>query len=80
MQTVPGPDGPQRFYQLILQEDLLGGWSVIRQFGAMGERGSQKSEHFHDRDSAQKSLMSHRDRQLKRGYSVMFVHGGGRAR
>jgi len=76
MQTAPGAGTPQRFYQLILQEDLLGGWSVVRQYGAMGARGTQKREHFASREAAQGALLTHRDRQLKRGFSIMFVHGG----
>lgn len=75
MQTMPGASGPPRFYELILQEDLLGGWTLIRQSGRTGVRGNYRKEHFDDRCSAQQALVQHRDRQLAKGYAVMFIHG-----
>ena len=77
MQTLPGAEGPPRFFQLILQEDLLGGWTLIRQWGQTGARGSQRKEHFDDRCAAQLALVERRDQQLAKGYAVMFVHGAG---
>ncbi len=78
MQTPPGRGEVPRYYQLILQEDLLGGWSLLRQWGRMGSRGALRKEHFDDRDAAQRALIAHRDQQLKRGFNVMFIHGGSR--
>lgn len=75
MQTRPQPGETLRFYQLILQEDLLGGWTVLRQWGPVGGRGTQRLEHFTSLDEAQAALIFQRDRQLKRGYQVMFIHG-----
>lgn len=75
MQTRPQPDQVLRFYQLLLQEDLLGGWSLVRQWGPLGSRGTQRQEHFQTLDDAQDALMAQRDRQLGRGYQVMFIHG-----
>ena len=77
MQTLPAADAPQRYYELILQKDLLGGWSVVRQYGRMGARGTLKKEHFGEREAAQNALMGYRDRQIKRGFKQMFVHAGG---
>ncbi len=76
MQTAPGQAQAPRFYQLILQEDLLGGWSVLRQWGRLGTRGALRKEHFDDLDAAQQALVDHRDEQIKRGFNVMFIHGG----
>ena len=75
MQTRGGDGDAPRFYQLILQEDLLGGWSVVRQWGRMGSRGAFRKNHFESLESAQEALMSYRDHQLKKGFSVMFIHG-----
>ena len=76
MQTTPGTQGPPRFFELILQEDLLGGWTLIRQWGQTGTRGSHRKEHFDDRCTAQQALVDYRDRQLRKGFAVMFIHGG----
>lgn len=75
MQTRPEPDNPARFYQLILQEDLLGGWTLIRQWGRVGERGTSRQEFFDDVDSAQDALTRYRRRQAEQGFRVTFVQG-----
>jgi predicted DNA-binding WGR domain protein len=77
MQTPPTAEGPPRFFELILQEDLLGGWSLIRQSGRTGTRGTLRKELFDDQVSAQQALVKHRDQQLRKGFVVMFIHGGG---
>lgn len=74
MQTLPHGGTPPAFYQLILQEDLLGGWTLIRQWGAMGKRGVHRREHFDDHHSAQEALIERRDNQLSKGFQIMFVH------
>lgn len=75
MQTPPTADVPPRFCHLILQQDLLGGWNVVRESGSQGGSGRLRREHFDDRDSAVQALIRLRDAQLKRGYQVVFVQG-----
>ncbi|KGM57447.1 hypothetical protein N799_08420 [Lysobacter arseniciresistens ZS79] len=71
------PDGPEapRFVQLMLQPDLLGGWTLVRETGQIGGRSQVRREQFLDRDSAQQALEQARDQQLKRGFQVMFSQG-----
>jgi predicted DNA-binding WGR domain protein len=76
-------DQPPRYYQLVLQEDLLGGWTLIRESGRQGAGGARsKQEYFVNRDAAQHALLKARDGQLARGFRVVFVegdrHNGGR--
>jgi len=73
MQIPPQDDKAPRFYHLHLQEDLLEGWSLIREWGYQGTRGRVVREHFPDRDSAEAALIRLRDEQLKRGYRVVFM-------
>jgi len=73
MQIPPQDDKAPRFYHLHLQEDLLEGWSLIREWGYQGARGRVAREHFPDRDSAEAALVRARDEQLKRGYRVVFM-------
>ena len=75
MQSNPGSAEPQKYFQLILQQDLLGGWSLIRETGQQGTRGSLKREQFLDLEAAQAALVKARDQQLKRGFRVMFSQG-----
>jgi len=79
MQTRPQPNEVLRFYQLLLQEDLLGGWSLVRQWGQLGARGTLRKDYFTSHDQAQSALMSLRDRQIGKGYQVMFIHGAPRS-
>ncbi|MFK7955972.1 MAG: WGR domain-containing protein [Lysobacterales bacterium] len=78
MQTHPQPSEVLRFYELLLQEDLLGGWSLVRQWGQLGSRGTLRKDLFPSQDEAQAALVAQRDRQLGRGYQVMFIHGSAR--
>jgi predicted DNA-binding WGR domain protein len=76
MQIPPEGDKAPRFYHLHLQEDLLEGWSLIREWGYQGARGRTTQEHFADRETAEEALIRVRDEQLKRGYQVVFMQAG----
>ena len=71
------PDGHEapRFVQLMLQPDLLGGWTLVRESGKIGGRSQLRREQFLDRDCAFVALEQARDQQLKRGFQLMFVQG-----
>ena len=73
------PDGHEapRFVQLMLQPDLLGGWTLVRESGQVGGRSQVRREQFLDRDSALQALEQARDQQLKRGFQLMFAQGAG---
>jgi predicted DNA-binding WGR domain protein len=73
MQIPPQGEQPPRFYHLHLQEDLLGGWTLIREWGYQGARGRVLREHYADREEAEAALIRVRDEQLNRGYLVVFM-------
>ncbi len=75
MQTPPIPNEPQRYFQLILQQDLLGGWTLIRESGQVGARSTVRREQYLELDAAQEALEKARDQQLKKGLKVMFSQG-----
>jgi predicted DNA-binding WGR domain protein len=75
MQIAPTPNKPPGFYHLILQPDLLGGWSLIRESGRQGATGRVRRDHYPDRDSAIEAMMRLRDERLKGGYRVVYVQG-----
>ncbi|MGD8514183.1 MAG: hypothetical protein PVF52_01110 [Granulosicoccaceae bacterium] len=79
MQT-PIPDSGSaprapRFCHLIVQEDMLAGWSLIKETGYQGGSGRVTRTHFNERDSAVQALLKERDRQLTNGYNVVFIEG-----
>ncbi len=75
MQIPAIDDKPPRFYHLFLQQDLLGGWSLIKESGYQGGRGRVKRDHHKSRIDAEEALVATRDSQIKRGYRVVFVQG-----
>ena len=73
---IPAFDGkPPRYYQLVLQEDLINGWTLVREWGQQGYAGRVKRDHFAERSSAEAALLRVRDSQLKRGFKVVFMQG-----
>lgn len=75
MQIPAMEDRPPRFYQLMLQKELMGGWTLIRNWGDTGSAGRVKRDHFDDWEEAQSALLRVRDTQVGRGYKVMFMQG-----
>jgi predicted DNA-binding WGR domain protein len=75
MQTIQSQDQPLRFYQLHLQQDLLGSWVLVRESGFQGSRGQVKRSSFQNRDEAEQEMSRLRDMQAKRGYRVVFREG-----
>ena len=75
MQTRSDDSAPLRFYQLSLQQDLLGGWTLYREWGNQGARSSMKREVYLDRDSAVSAFEKARDSQVKRRFRVVFSQG-----
>lgn len=75
MQTQPQGSEAPKYCHLILQQDLLGGWTLLRESGQQGGRGTLKREVYLEREAAELALMAARDAQLRRGFHVMFFQG-----
>jgi predicted DNA-binding WGR domain protein len=75
MQIPPSEGQVPRYYHLHLQEDLLEGWTLVREWGYQGAGGRLKKEHFMNKGEAQQAMLKVRDEQLKRGYRVVFFQG-----
>ena len=72
--STTGVEAP-RYYQIVLQQDLLGGWTLFREWGQQGGRASSKREVYLERDAALVAFEHARDAQIKRGFRVMFSQG-----
>jgi predicted DNA-binding WGR domain protein len=77
LQTPYSGDRPPRFYHLFLQEDLLEGWTLVKEWGFQGSSGRVVRQHFASREAAMEALLASRDQQINRGYRVMFAEGQG---
>ena len=75
MQIPAFEEKPSRYYQLLLLEDLLDGWTLIREWGQQGRSGRVKRDQFENREMAENALLRVRDSQLKRGFKVVFMQG-----
>ncbi|MGA9333118.1 MAG: WGR domain-containing protein [Rudaea sp.] len=75
MQTKPDPAESPRYYQIALQQDLLGGWTLTREWGRQGGRITLKREVYLERDDALVAFEHARDAQIKRGFQIMFSQG-----
>jgi len=75
LQSDQSESGTLRFVHLILQEDLVSGWTLIRESGKQGSPGTIKREHFEDQDEAMSAMIKWRDKNIKRGYRIAFIQG-----
>lgn len=75
LQTPPTQGEALRFYQLAIQQDLFAGWNLIREWGYQGSSGRMVRTHFDEYAQAQQAMINTRDRQIKRGYHVVFTQG-----
>ena len=64
-----------KYVQLVLQQDLLGGWLLLRESGHTGGKATLRKEQFLDQKQAFDAFERARDAQLKRGFQVMFAQG-----
>ncbi len=75
MQNKPGPTEAPKYAQFLLQQDLLGGWTLIKEIGTPGGKAQIKRELYLDLLAAQDAIMQARDLQLKKGLMVTFAEG-----
>ncbi|HEV2608142.1 MAG TPA: WGR domain-containing protein [Xanthomonadaceae bacterium] len=75
LQHPPTAAEAPRFVQLSLQEDLLGGWLLVRETGHIGQRSTVKREQYLERDEAMAAFEKARDTNVKRGFQIVFVQG-----
>lgn len=75
MQITSEPDKAPRYYQLLLLEDMIDGWTLVREWGQTGKSGRVKRDHFEDHASAEAAMLRVRDAQLNRGFKVVFMQG-----
>lgn len=77
MQNIAADKKSPRFYHLMLQKDLLEGWTLIREWGIQGSPGRVKRDHHLTREDALTALVGVRNAQLRRGFQVVFTQGEG---
>lgn len=75
LQQKPLAGEAPKYVQLVLQQDLLGGWSLLRETGLIGGKCQLKREQYLDHPAALLAFEKARDQQVKKGFMVMFAQG-----
>ena len=75
LQQKPSAGEAPKYVQLMLQQDLLGGWTLLRETGQIGGRATLKREQYLLQDEANAAFEKARDSHLKRGFQLMFARG-----
>ena len=75
LQQRPTAGEAPKYVQLTLEQDLFGGWFLVRESGTTGARPTVKREQYLARDTALAAFESARDAQLKRGFRITFSEG-----
>jgi predicted DNA-binding WGR domain protein len=75
MQHIAADKKSPCFYHLMLQKDLLEGWTLIREWGIQGSPGRVKRDYYLTWGAALAALACIRNTQLRRGFQVVFTQG-----
>jgi hypothetical protein len=75
LQQHPQAGESPKYVQLSLQQDLLGGWLLLRESGQTGGKATLKKEQYLAQDEALAAFERARDAQLKGVYQVIFGLG-----
>jgi len=60
-----------RFYTMILQETLFGEWSLVREWGRIGQGGQLMESHHTTAQEAQACAEQILRQKLRKGYQIM---------
>ena len=75
LQQRPVAGEAAKYVQLSLQQDLLGGWTLLRESGQIGGKSQLRREQYLERDAALTAFEAARDAQVRKGFQVMFAQG-----
>ncbi len=75
MQQPPQGQESPRYVSISLQQDLLGGWLLLRETGLIGGKSQLKRELFLETEPAYDAFEKARAAFLKKGFQVMFIQG-----
>ena len=75
MQQPPQGQESPRYVSISLQQDLLGGWTLLRESGLIGGKSQLKREQFLETESAIDAFENARAAHTNKGFQVVFVQG-----
>jgi predicted DNA-binding WGR domain protein len=75
LQLKPLAGESPKYVQLTLQQDLLGGWTLLRESGLIGGKSQLRREQYLEHAAALAAFEAARDAQVRKGFHVMFAQG-----
>ncbi|GIX39526.1 MAG: hypothetical protein KatS3mg128_0575 [Silanimonas sp.] len=75
LQQRPSGGEAPKYVQLTLEQDLFGGWFLVRESGTTGAKATVRREQFLAREQALAAFEAARDAQVRRGFQIMFAQG-----
>ena len=72
LQQRPSAGEAARYVQLTLQQDLLGGWTLLREIGQIGGKSQLRREQYLARRLERRQR---RVAQVRKGFQVVFAQG-----
>jgi predicted DNA-binding WGR domain protein len=60
-----------RFYSLAIVPTLFGEWSLLTEWGRIGQGGPMRRRHFQDEPAATQALAERVRQKMKRGYRLV---------
>lgn len=73
-QPAKGLEAP-RYVSISLQQDLLGGWTLVRETGHIGGKSQLKREQILDTELAIQAFEAARAVHSRKGFQVVFIQG-----
>jgi predicted DNA-binding WGR domain protein len=58
-----------RFYAIDVMPTLFGDWTLVAEWGRIGQSGTIKAEVFSDREAAEQALQKRERSKRRKGYS-----------
>jgi predicted DNA-binding WGR domain protein len=58
-----------RFYAIDVMPTLFGDWTLVAEWGRIGQSGTIKAEVFSDREAAEQALQKRERAKRRKGYS-----------
>lgn len=75
MQQPPQAREQPRFVSISLQQDLLGGWVLLRESGLTGGKSQLKREQYLETETALEAFEKAREAHARKGFQVVFIQG-----
>ncbi|NKC10678.1 MAG: WGR domain-containing protein [Gammaproteobacteria bacterium] len=69
LEKIDPANNQARFYSLVIMPNLFGQWTLVREWGRIGQRGQAELEWFETAEAAEGAIAALKSQKRRRGYS-----------